>query len=159
MRQRHQSMEANNIWKMVSMGVAGCGWSSLTSSFFRGHLDITNSLTFVEMHSLTAQAGSKIYVLTIWQRQNFAPCEGTGMGIRPVPCLGSNPSSPICSGTSAEMVPSSAPVACEFPSWSLNLGTSLPYFSHSSKFSDPHFLHSPSLPTPEPINWKKDRKG
>lgn len=102
MRQSHQPLEANReIWKMVSMGIAGSGWSGLASSFFHGHLDIAVSLTFLETHSSTALAGSAVYVLTICGGRTLLHVKGQG--------LGSNPSSPICSGTSAEMVSLSAP--------------------------------------------------
>lgn len=75
------------IWKMVSMGFAGCGWSGLACSFLLGHLDITLSLTLLGFYSLTVLAGSEVYVLTTWQRQYFASYEGTGVGVRQGPGL------------------------------------------------------------------------
>lgn len=135
------------------MGVAGCGWSGFASSFFLGHLDITVHLTFLEMHSLIALAGSAVSVLTIWQRQNFAACEGTGMGMRQ--SLGSNPTAPICPGTSAEMVSSSSPwwtIPTSFPSRSLKLGTSFHISATPWSFQvcDSGFLGKQSKVRPTP---------
>lgn len=61
---------------MVSMRVAGSGWSGFASSFLCGHLDITVSLTFLETHSLTALAGSVVYVLTICRGRTLLHVKG-----------------------------------------------------------------------------------
>lgn len=55
-------------------------WPGL--QLFALSLDITVSVTFLGIHSLAVLAGSEGYLLTTWERKNFAADESTGLGMR-----------------------------------------------------------------------------
>lgn len=72
MGQSHQPTEAEKeMGKMASMGFDECDWSGLAPSFFLCHLDITISLTFLGIRTLSALASSEVYLFTIWEAEAY----------------------------------------------------------------------------------------
>lgn len=52
------------------------------TGFLLCHLYIAASLVFLLIHKVIALAGSEVYLLTIWERPNFAADEGKDLGTR-----------------------------------------------------------------------------